>query len=496
MKFMNVPVSLAMGAALATGAAAAGPAFDFGAKVENWMESLSLPLFGVKKPMTDEVPQVTAPYRTMEQKSAEQIVLAKGLRARYLTRGAGNAIDQMEFWPDIKRPKFLIACIEGGRAAIGTLPGGAVKYNPSVQSINLRTGEVETILRGMSACDGIRVTPWGTVLATEERDDGGVYEILDPVRAKNLTIINRATGEIAEASGVPAKNARKMTAMPVISYEGLGITPDGVVYAGDELRPGTGSNDADGGALFKFVPAVPHAGGAITSLDESPLASGKVYAMQVSCVDDGQQFGQGCEVGKAAWLEVSVANARTDAHAAGATGYYRPEDGHFDPRFQDPANPNAVRFCWTNTQSESAGSFGEVLCALDTVPRTADATQRTTQVTRFITGDARFNSFDNLDFQPRTGNMFIIEDHAQGDVFSCLPDGQDRDIQTDGCIAIAAVIDPSSEPTGWLFSEDGTRAYVAVQHSNDANMPLVDGYGTDDVLEITGFKIHDGRKTR
>lgn len=31
---------------------------------------------------------------------------------------------------------------------------------------------------------------------------------------------------------------------------------------------------------------------------------------------------------------------------------------------------------------------------------------------------------------------------------------------------------------------------ASIQHSNDANMPLVDGYATDDIIKITGFKIH------
>jgi hypothetical protein len=31
-------------------------------------------------------------------------------------------------------------------------------------------------------------------------------------------------------------------------------------------------------------------------------------------------------------------------------------------------------------------------------------------------------------------------------------------------------------------------AYVSVQHSDDSAMDLVDGYGTDDLIKITGFK--------
>jgi secreted PhoX family phosphatase len=126
---------------------------------------------------------------------------------------------------------------------------------------------------------------------------------------------------------------------------------------------------------------------------------------------------------------------------------------------------------------------------VDSAPLTASNTQRTVVVNRFVEGDTDFNSFDNLDFQPHTGNMYVIEDHNNGDIFACLPDGADRDIKTDGCVKILSVKDSSAEPTGFLFDASGTTAYVSIQHSNDSLMPTVDGYGTDDIIRITGFKV-------
>jgi hypothetical protein len=107
---------------------------------------------------------------------------------------------------------------------------------------------------------------------------------------------------------------------------------------------------------------------------------------------------------------------------------------------------------------------------------------------RFVEGDADFNSVDNLAFQPGSGIMYVIEDHANGDIFACLPDGEDRDVKTDGCVKVLSVKDSSAEPTGLIFSADGTTAYLSIQHSDDANMPKVDDYPTDDILKITGFK--------
>ena len=109
-------------------------------------------------------------------------------------------------------------------------------------------------------------------------------------------------------------------------------------------------------------------------------------------------------------------------------------------------------------------------------------------VNRFIEGDTDFNSFDNLAFQPGTGNLYVIEDHPNGDIFACLQDGGDRDIKSDGCVKILSVKDSSAEPTGFIFSPDGRSAFVSVQHSNDVNMAKVDDYGTDDLIVVTGFK--------
>jgi secreted PhoX family phosphatase len=266
------------------------------------------------------------------------------------------------------------------------------------------------------------------------------------------------------------------------------VLPSGVVIGGDELRPGTGVPDSDGGALFKFVPTAPLTPGQTVSvLEESPLASGSSYALQVSCNGNNQQFGQGCEIGNAAWVAVNPATARANADSAGATGYYRPEDLHEDPLFSDPAAPDAVRVCWTNTGSEGAKNYAEVMCAVDSAPLTASSSQRTVVANRFVEGDPDFNSFDNLAFQPKTGNLYVIEDHDNGDIFACLKDGADRDIKTDGCVKAMSVADSSAEPTGFLFHGNGRVAYVSIQHSADTNMPKVDDYNTDDILVIRGF---------
>jgi hypothetical protein len=460
---------------------------DFGSHVEKVLRNSSMHWFGVQGPLDASAPATTGNYRTPSQSAADQVLLANSLKAEYVTRIAANAADMFAFWPNDDAPTHLIFCIEGGRQDLGTfLPGEVIrKFNPSVQSVKLSDGSVQTILRGMTACDGIRRTPWQTILVTEETSTGGAYEIINPLQQRNHTITDRALGSIIDENGLPSLSIVKRTALPTMAWEGIAVLPTGVVIAGDELRPGTGTPDVDGGAIFKFVPAAPRtAQGPISSLSESPLASGNVYALRISCTT-GVQFGQGCEVGSGAWIAVGAATARADANRLGATGYYRPEDLEWDEEFTG----EGVRFCWTNTGESDIANYGEVLCGIDRAPLIADPTQQTVTVNRFLEGDEDLNQPDNFAFQPKTGIHYVIEDNPNGDVFACLPDGADRDIKTDGCIKILSVKDSSAEPTGFKFTADGKTAYLSIQHSNDGLMPLYDDYRTDDIIKITGFKV-------
>jgi len=476
---------------------------DFGMKVQHMLNAQSNKHFGFNRPL--EASAEGTIVRAPDQNAYNLIKLAGGLKATILTREAGNKADMFAFWPNEDKPSHAIFCIEGGDEIIGTLPSGADKLNPSVQTIDLKTGEVTTILRGMNRCDGIRTTAWGSVLATEETSSGQAYEIINPLGFENHTVVDRAMGTIVDTAGNVSENVEKRPALPTMSWEGLTVLDNGIVIGGDELRPGDwdlagdggDDSDVDGGAIFKFVPQVPHSGGMIADLVESPLAAGSVYAFRASCREgDSSSFtvnyGQGCEIGNGSWVAVRAEEARRDANNNGATGYYRPEDLHKDPTYTG----EGVRFCWTNTGREAARNYGEVICGIDSDPLLADEATASVVVNRFVEGDADFNSVDNLAFQPHTGNLYVIEDHSNGDVFACLPDGADRDIKSDGCVKVLSVKDQSAEPSGFEFFGNGRAAIVSIQHSDDSLMPAYDDYGTDDIVLITGFKLKKDRKGR
>lgn len=156
-------------------ALAAANAGDFGRETEHRLHAAAHERFGIEVPLPAPAAATSGPYRRPAQTAAEQLQLAPGLEVEYLTRTAADRLDMLAFFPADK-PTHLVACVESRRH---TLPDG--RLNPSVQRLEIATGEVETIVRGLDACDGIRATPCGTILATEEAVDGGAWEILDPL---------------------------------------------------------------------------------------------------------------------------------------------------------------------------------------------------------------------------------------------------------------------------------------------------------------------------
>ena len=470
--------------------------------------------------------------------AADRQLLAHGLSAEFVTRKIGGLADMIAFWPNDIDYSHVIVCNEWGRSPGNVGENGG--RNPSVQRINVDTGEVENILFGMSRCDGIRTTQWGTVLATEENGaDGSAYEILDPLGTAGCWVYDRgAAGADADIrdtfNSVTADSCedeiRKRPALVAQSWEGLEVLSNGVVIGGDELRT---DEDDDGGAIFRFVPETPYdceggpvrpgllCGNTISSLDESPFVAGQNYALFHVCsgTDD---YGQGCEYGdEGRWVAVSAAGARYDANDFGATGYCRPEDLHVDRSYGMFAGGDGIRWCWTNT---GGGSDGEALCVIEST----EAVNATDQVVldvggefgeqvflangenlakadtqRFVEADADMQSQDNLDIQPFTSNVYLIEDYNEikegtdgtgGDVWACMPDGADRDERTDGCVKVLSVIDPDSEPSGFIFDGTGETAFYHVQHGEQpealkdyASTPM-NGY-TDDLVRISGFKV-------
>jgi hypothetical protein len=475
-------------------------AADFGAWVRDQLSAHSEQLFGFRHPLDKSA---IGPFDGADNTKA--IVVADGLEVSLVSSSVASATDQIAFWPDDDNPRYVFVCDEE-------------TSDPAVQRVDLTLppgSNVTKIVTGLSSCDPVRRTPWGTILVGEEAGlTGGLYELINPASINApIAVTDRATG----ATSDPA-HLVKRKAVGSLSFESLAIKDNGSFIYGDELAPSGGNN---GGAIYKFVPTFPfQGGGPIAVASASPLDSGKVYGLRVAA-SKSSNWGQGAETGAGAWVEVNLAGANVvDANGnillrnaqllQKFTGFYRPEDMDVDPI----AKANGIfRACWADTGrlSHAGGSVvensavrSEVMCVVENPPSANDpapATGSIPTVSRFVPGSQERGMYDNVAFQPKTGNLVVLEDgptsivKAGGvveprgnDLWICLPDGKDDDEETDGCVRFASVKDTSAEPTGFIFFGSGEEALVSIQHRavNDAA-----GEGNHGALvKISGFKIH------
>jgi secreted PhoX family phosphatase len=403
----------------------------------------------------------------------------------------------MALWPNDSAPTHIIACNEQGACQVG------------LQRINLANGAVGDIVKsGLSSCDPVEITAWGTLVFGEENGSSGrVFELLDPLHTTDVIV----AADGSTSGGTDPGNIVRRSALRRLSFEGVSVLPSGVAYYGDENRPGNG---VGGGAYFKFIPDVLYAGGGpITSLSQSPLVSGRVFGLRVGARSGNTDFGQGDQSGRGVWVEVvdglvvgnsSVARANLGAAAPllKLTTYYRPEDHDID---KAALAAGQVRFCGTNTGEDGQTlNYGESFCITDGTVDQAAVVATTTQTTsgvpytinngpgtstpKYKVLIAHFEDFampDNIAYQPGSGHWIVHEDGEgpefgrNNDIWSCVDDGADRNQLADACAKIITINDLTAETTGGVFDATGSRFFFSVQHN-------VTGHGV--VLEVTGWK--------
>ncbi len=463
---------------LAIASSCAGSAFalEFGQKVEILAKAQSHSLFGVITPLgASSSTSVTAATANADAKTL--ITVAPGLSVKVISAAAnlGANIDMMAMWPNDTAPTHLIVCNEQGSTSVG------------VQRVEIATGTVQNIISsGLTSCDPAHRTPWGTVLIGEEAGvNGRAFEILDPLTTTGVIVSGAGAGT---TTSDPLHVAYR-PAMGQLSYEGVAIYPNGVIYYGDENRPGSGN---PGGAYFKFIPSTLWAGGpAIADLNNSPLTAGSVYGMRIGKRSSNTDYGQGNEFGRGTWIPVTGAaplNLRGSAVTLKLTSYYRPEDLAMDLK---ALALGKVRFCGNNTGDDAPGGdnhFGETMCITDgTLAQAADTvTLSTPEYQPLVIGNVDFAMMDNIAYQPGKGNWLVQEDGEgadaipprNNDIWSCLDDGADKDILADACVKVMTLNDFNAESTGGVFDATGTRYFVSVQHN-------VTGHGV--ILEVTGW---------
>ena len=462
---------------------------DFGLRVQRDLNERAEKLLGVESLSRSAL----GPFTGAD--STQAIRVARGLRVSLVSSAVHFSTDQIALWPNDEYPTHLFVCDEE-------------TSNPSVQRVDLSRpadANATTIVTGLSSCDPVRRTPWGSLTVAEEASDGGTYEIMNPLSiTAPIAVTNRGTGTTSDPRVVKRK------ALGTLAFEGNPVLPDGTIIFGDELRPGAG-NGNPGGGIYKFVPDVPYSGaGVITAPGASPFVSGKLFGLRVGSNGD---FGQGTEIGQGVWTAIDPAPI-TDANgnirlrlaqtALKFTGYYRPEDMDIDPIALSndevaSAGPTPAACRTAVGVEEMGGVYGEVM-GRDDEADAAGPRGAMLAVRRVVAGNPQFNFFDNIAFQPHTGNFALTEDgevevvNADGttelrgnDILFCLDDGDDDDVQSDGCVRIASLRDTASEPTGIIFNGSGDTMYVSLQHR---------ATGVGALLKITGFEVRRHRRER
>jgi hypothetical protein len=313
----------------------------------------------------------------------------------------------------------------------------------SVSVVDLETGETRLLVQdpGYDALDGIRWTPWGTVLFAEEVDGGRLFEI-----------------EL-EDDLMTAKAVHDRPAVGRIAHEGIDLDADGNVYVVDEHRGRTSGCSGVvpcGGGIYKFVPDT-----------YGDLSSGSLYAL---AIDGADGVGQGSWVGP-----IDPLTAREAGTAAGGQSYQRPEDVEIIGDTLYVAITEGPRDAVTDSTTGNLGFAGELyegrVIAIDLTSM---------QVTNFVKpgvnvpveigrpGDAGhqsgFDSVDNLAEAPN-GDLIMIEDNSPSDIW--FASAETDKFGASGKVSLfASLTDPGAEGTGIYFSPlDPKTLYVNVQHS-------------------------------
>jgi len=306
----------------------------------------------------------------------------------------------------------------------------------SVSVTDLETGNTQLLAQdlGFTALDGIRWTPWGTVLFAEETEGGRLFEI----------VLNDDMMSAAEIIDRPYVGR--------LAHEGIDLDTDGNVYVVDEHRGRTSGCDLGqpcGGGIYKFVP---HTYG--------DLSSGDLYVLGITSNSRRDNTGQG------EWLgPIDAFDARRAGTMAGGVSYQRPEDLEIIDGKLYVAITEGPRDEYGKEYYE-----GRVI-AIDL---------ETMQVTNFVKAGVNvpveigkpgeeghqtgFDSVDNLAEAPN-GDLIMIEDNSPSDIWFASTKTDEFGVSR-GVDLFASLTDPGAEGTGIYFSPlDDKTLYVNVQHS-------------------------------
>lgn len=131
-----------------------------------------------------------------------------------------------------------------------------------------------------------------------------------------------------------------------------------------------------------------------------------------------------------------------------------------------------MRFCGNNTGVEEAHFNGETMCISDGGSARRRPTARCRRCRTWSSGRPSTTCPTTSPTNPtvatgsstRNGATTLARQH-NNDLWSCLDDGRDADLLSDGCLRVAALNDLDAEWTGGFFDATGNHFYVSIQHN-------------------------------
>jgi uncharacterized protein len=296
----------------------------------------------------------------------------------------------------------------------------------TVSAHDLKTGETVILAQdpGYDAVDGIRWTPWGTVLFAEETTGGRLFEIVLNDDMMSGTVIDRpSVGRMA--------------------HEGIEVDTSGNVYVVDEFR---GQREGYGGGVYKFVPDT-----------YGDLSSGDLYVLAASEADG---TGQGAWVGP-----IDASDARNSGTDFGGHGYNRPED-------LEIINGVLYVAVTEGVYENGSQSFDGRILAVDLDSMVISNFVKpgvNAPVEIGQPGDANFQTgFDNPDnlAESPDGRLVIVEDNVPSDIW--FAGDVDGDGVADSIDLFASLSDYGAEGTGIYFDpKKSNTLFVNIQHSKE-----------------------------
>ena len=318
---------------------------------------------------------------------------------------------------------------EAGRYLYRTHEVGS---NGALSVVDLETGRAKVIAQdaGWRRLDGLRWTPWGTVLFAEETTGGRLFEaFLDP---KDPTVVT---------------NVEQRSEAGILRHEGIEALGDGTVFVIDELN---------GGSIYKFEPT-----------RRGDLSDGQLFALKLTGLTDAEQLWNPStfdhKVGGFEWIALEmdqvVVDADAAANAVAATEFGRPEDVEVIGNVLYVANTTEDRVVAIDLAKQELSSFVEQ--GVNVPVENANA------------GVTGFNNPDNLAQGP-DGRLWVVEDNFLSDVFVASLD-RDQDGTADEVEHFASLKDTGAEISGIYFGTDPKTLFLNIQHPDKA---LADGTWT------------------